>query len=307
MTKTREECLTALRGISGILVTPYDRDGAIAPAALEPIIARAAKAGVHGLTVNGNTGEFYSLSFAEAERMQAEVPGMVAGRAAVIAGVGRSIVEAEKLARVAKQAGADMLMVHQPPDPFCAPRGIKAYLQRVAEAGELPIVLYLRNDSMGIDRIVELASLPGIVGVKWATPNVMLLAQAVRRTAHLGVNWTCGLAEPWAPPMYGVGARGFTSGLINVVPERSVAIHAALERGDLAAARENIEAIDPFEVLRAQELGGANVSVVKAALQLMGEDAGPARPPAAWPLTPEAQETLVQLLRDWGLTARKAA
>ena len=122
MTLTRDDCLTALRGISGILVTPYDREGAIAPAALEPIIARAAKAGVHGLTVNGNTGEFYSLSFAEAERMQAEVPGMVAGRAAVIAGVGRSVVEAEKLARVAKQAGADMLMVHQPPDPFCATR-----------------------------------------------------------------------------------------------------------------------------------------------------------------------------------------
>ncbi|MFC0408950.1 dihydrodipicolinate synthase family protein [Roseomonas elaeocarpi] len=304
----KEKLAAALRGISGILVTPYDREGNINPQALRPIIDRATAAGVHGLTVNGNTSEFYSLSLAEAERMQAEVPAMVNGRAAVIAGIGRSLVEAKQLARGAKKAGADVLMVHQPPDPFCAPRGVKAYLEGVAEAGELPIILYLRNDSMGIERIVELASLPGVVGVKWATQNPLLLAQAIRRTRHLGVNWVCGLAEPWAPPMYGVGARGFTSGLINVLPERSVAIHKALEAGDYSSANAAIEEIDPFEVLRAQELGGANVSVVKAALNLMGQEVGPARPPAAWPLTAEAQATLEKLLAGWGiLGGRKAA
>ncbi|UFN49466.1 dihydrodipicolinate synthase family protein [Roseomonas sp. OT10] len=307
MTQDRTRLAASLRGISGILVTPFDRDGKPNPAALEPIVARAAKAGVHGLTVNGNTSEFYSLSFAEAERMQAEVPALVAGRATIIAGVGRSVGEAEQLARVARKAGADALMVHQPPDPFNAPRGVKAYLQRVAEAGELPVILYLRNDAMGIDRIVELASLPGIAGVKWATPNVLLLAEAVRRTRGMPINWVCGLAEPWAPPMQAVGARGFTSGLINVLPERSVAILNALNARDFDSAAEQIHAIGPFEVLRAQENGGANVSVVKAALNLMGEDVGPARPPAAWPLLPEAQTTLEKLLAGWGIATRRAA
>ena len=51
------------------------------------------------------------------------------------AGVGRSINDACALARASKAAGADALMVHQPPDPFVSPRGVIAYVQRIAEAG----------------------------------------------------------------------------------------------------------------------------------------------------------------------------
>jgi 4-hydroxy-tetrahydrodipicolinate synthase len=63
-----------------------------------------------------------------------------------------------------------------------------------------------------------------------------------------------------------------------------VAICNALEQGDYAAARSLIARIAMFETLRAQERNGTNVSVVKAALQLLGEDCGAPRPPAAWPL-----------------------
>ena len=60
---------TALTGISGILVTPFDVDDKIAPASLKPIIDRAIGAVVHVLVANGNTGEFYGLTTAEAETM----------------------------------------------------------------------------------------------------------------------------------------------------------------------------------------------------------------------------------------------
>ena len=89
-----------------------------------------------------------------------------------------------------------------------------------------------------------------------------------------------------------MGARGFTSGLINVWPEMSVAICAALEAGDYAHARHLIAGITVFETLRAQERNGSNVSVVKAALQVLGEDCGAPRPPAAWPLNDETMATL---------------
>ena len=111
MTTISPQLHTALTGISGILVTPLDSSDQVAPDRLKPIIARCAEVGVDALTVNGNTGEFYGLSFAEAERMQAEVPALIAGRAAVIAGVGRSIVEAVRLASRARAAGADAVMV----------------------------------------------------------------------------------------------------------------------------------------------------------------------------------------------------
>ena len=67
----------ALTGISGILVTPFDAEDRIAPAKLAPIIDRALGAGMHIPVVNGNTGEFYSLTVDEAEAMCAEVTQLV--------------------------------------------------------------------------------------------------------------------------------------------------------------------------------------------------------------------------------------
>ena len=299
----QEAFLAALPGISGILVTPFDRDDQIAPKLLAPVIDRAIAAGVHILTANGNTGEFYGLTTVEAERMVHEIAEQIGGRAPLLAGVGRSIGDAVKLARASRQAGASALMVHQPPDPFVAPRGVVAYVQRIAEAGlGLPVVLYLRNDGIGLDAIEQLCRIPGVAGVKWASPTPLRLAEAIRR-ADPRIVWVGGLAETWAPPLCAVGARGFTSGLINVWPAHSVAIHAALAAGDYARANRLIATMGAFEELRAEEGNGTNVSVVKAALQLMGDDCGHVRPPGAWPLTERQAKELRTRLAEWGLLA----
>lgn len=282
----------ALTGISGILVTPYDDKGDIAPARLSPIIDRALGAGLHMPVVNGNTGEFYALTTEEASTMVREVTGLVDGRAPVLAGIGRGIRDAAALARASADAGATALMVHQPPDPFVAPRGILDYLKAVADAsGGLPMMLYLRNDAIGTRAIAELCALPGVKGVKWATPNPLRLAEA-KAACDPAIVWVGGLAETWAPAFYAVGARGFTSGLINVWPERSLAIHAALEAGDFSGANALIAGMKVFEDIRAEEMNGTNVTGVKAALLALGRDCGPTRPPSAWPLTGEQQERL---------------
>ncbi|WP_116598782.1 dihydrodipicolinate synthase family protein [Primorskyibacter marinus] len=289
----------ALTGISGILVTPMTTDGKIDPDRQKPVVEKAIAAGVHVLTANGNTGEFYSLSLDEAEEMCRAAARHIQGRVPLVAGVGRSVVDACQLARSAKAAGADALMIHQPPDPFAAPRGLVAYVHAVSEAADLPIMLYLRNDTIGTQAIADLCAVPGVVGVKWATPNPLKLADAMA-ASDPDIIWVGGLAEVWAPPFYAVGARGFTSGLINVWPERSVAIHAALDSGDYALANTLIAEMKPFEDVRAQESNGTNVTGVKAALRAIGHDCGPARPPSAWPLT-EAQQALLE-----GFIARHA-
>ena len=69
MTSIDPKLRKALTGISGILVTPFDRQDNVAPSRLKPIVDRAVDAGVHILVANGNTGEFYSLTTAEAEAM----------------------------------------------------------------------------------------------------------------------------------------------------------------------------------------------------------------------------------------------
>ncbi len=291
---------SALTGISGILVTPFDENDEVAPARLRDVLDRAIRTGVHVLVSNGNTGEFYGLTMAETERMVHATAELVNGRVPLLAGVGRSVKDACALARASRAAGASALMVHQPPDPFVSPRGVVAYVERVAEAGEgLPLMLYLRNDAIGLEAIEQLCRVPGVAGVKWASPTPLRLAEAMRKTDP-DIVWVGGLAETWAPPLYAVGARGFTSGLINVWPEHSVAIHAALEAGDYGRAATLIDAISGFENLRAEEQNGTNVTVVKAALRLMGHDCGPTRPPSAWPLTAAQTDRLGKLLEEWG-------
>ena len=290
----------ALTGISGILVTPYDEAGDIAPAKLAPVLDRALDAGVHMPVVNGNTGEFYALTTDEAATMVREIAAMVAGRAPVLAGVGRSIRDACRLARASAEAGATALMIHQPPDPFVSPRGTVDYVRAIAEAGGLPVMLYLRNDAIGTRAIADLCAVPGVKGVKWATPNPLRLAEA-KAACDPSIVWVGGLAEVWAPAFYAVGARGFTSGLINVWPARSLAIHAALEAGDYSRARDLIAGMTAFEEIRAEEMNGTNVTGVKAALLAQGLDCGPTRPPSAWPLTPPQQGKLDAFLSGAGL------
>jgi 4-hydroxy-tetrahydrodipicolinate synthase len=292
----------ALQGISGILVTPFDARNAIAPALQRPIVDRAVAVGVHVLVANGNTSEYYSLRASEAEAMVHATAAHVAGRIPLLGGVGRGVEEACALAEASRRAGADALMVHQPPDPFAAPRGVVAYVRRVAAAGQgLPVVLYLRNESIGMPAIEALCAIPEVIGVKWASPTPLLLSEAMQRTRGRDLAWVCGLAENGALPLYAAGARGFTSGLINVLPECSVAIHAALAGGYYPLAQRLIANILPFETLRAQENNGANVTVVKAALQRMGLDCGATRPPSAWPLEAEAQATLDALMCSWDM------
>ncbi|MHA6262309.1 dihydrodipicolinate synthase family protein [Arenibacterium sp. CAU 1754] len=293
-----QDIRNALTGISGILVAPYDKNGALSPSRLSPIIDRAIAAGVDILVANGNTGEFYALDETEAQRFCTSAVEQVAGRVPLFAGIGRGIVEATRAAKQARNAGADALMIHQTPDPFVSPRGYEEYVKRVVEAGDgLPAMLYLRNDAIGTDAIARLTAIDGVAGVKWATPNPMNLARAIAATDP-AVIWVGGLAEVWAPSFCAVGARGFTSGLINVWPERAVAIRDALVAGDYPRANALISDMRVFEDIRAEEMGGTNVTGVKAALALQGIDCGAVRPPGAWPLTDAQTRRLSDFMRN---------
>ncbi|MDE0210163.1 MAG: dihydrodipicolinate synthase family protein, partial [Boseongicola sp.] len=197
-----------LTGISGILVTPFDEEGNIATDRLAPIVDRAIEAGIHALTINGNTSEFYGLTINEALAMADAAAATINGRAPLIGGVGRSVHEACALARASVAAGAAAIMVHQPPDPFVSPKGLRDYVAHVSDAAQgIPVLLYLRNDAIGSGTIADLCKVDNVVGVKWATQSPGNLAQAMAASPD-HIVWICGLAEIWAPQFYAVGARG---------------------------------------------------------------------------------------------------
>lgn len=289
----------ALHGISGVHATAYDGAGEIDAGLTARLVEGIAAAGIHNIVSGGNTGEFYSLTTDEVIRLQAIAAEANAGRAALTAAAGRSQREAIQVARAAQANGADGVMIHHPLDPFAAPHEQVNYFIGVAEAVDLPVVAYVRSDAVPVAELARLATHPRIAGVKFASRNTLLFAECVRATRGSDATWICGLAETWALPFYALGGKGFTSGLVNVAPERSLAVWNALEAGDYARARAVVDSIAEFETLRTKYRDGANVTVVKEALQIKGMPVGPARVPNLTRLDAGDRSRLEAMIAGW--------
>lgn len=297
----------SLRGISGIHVTPYDMAGGIDHGMLRRIVSRMAAAGIQNIVSGGNTGEFFTLTAEEVIALQETAVAAVDGRATATAAVGRSLGEAKATARAARRAGFDAIMAHHPLDPFAAPQAQAGYFLALAEASQLPLVAYLRSDTMTVADILSVAVHPNVAGVKFASTSLMLLAECIRASQGSTAIWVCGLAEGWAASFHAQGARGFTSGLVNVAPERSLAIWRALEAGDYQEAARLVDQIAPFEAMRTKYNNGANVTVVKEAMALTGMAVGPVRLPGLPALEPADRQKLRAILAAWGVHLEDAA
>lgn len=302
---TNERVRSALHGISGVHVTAWGSDGEADWAVTGRIVRRIAEAGIHNIVSAGNTGEFYPMTTDEVVRSHAVAAEAAAGKALVTAGIGRSLREAISTGKLAAKAGCDAVMVHHPLDPFAAPQSQADYIIAIAEALSIPVVAYIRSDAIGVKDLTRVATHANVAGVKFASANVMLLAECVRATEGTSANWICGLAEGWAAPFHALGARGFTSGLVNVAPERSLAIWQALEANDYDRARALVSEIAGFETMRTKYGNGANVTVVKEALGLLGTPVGPVRLPGLPELNESERAELRRIVAAWG--AQRAA
>ncbi|MBO0126660.1 MULTISPECIES: dihydrodipicolinate synthase family protein [Agrobacterium] len=289
----------ALHGISGVPVTAYEAGGEVDIGVTTEVYARVARAGIHNIVAAGNTGEFYALTPDEILSVYEAAIRGVDGKAPVTAAIGRSQREALAMARRAREMGASAVMSHQPVDPFAAPQSQIDYFIGLADGSELPLVAYVRADGFSVDDMVRLASHPNVAGIKFATTDIMLLSRAIAASDPKGALYVCGLAESWAPAFSAVGARGFTSGLVNVAPQFSLQVHEALTSGDFSAARKIVEKIELFERLRTRYRNGANVTVVKEAMEILGLRVGPVRAPGLARLDEQDRQTLEGLLASW--------
>ena len=291
----------ALQGISGVPVTAYDAQGNVEPTVTAKVYRTVANAGIHNIVAAGNTGEFYALTPSEILAVYKAAIAGVEGKAPVTAAIGRSLREAAEMARHARDLGAAAVMSHQPVDPFAAPHAQIDYFRSLADLSPLPLVAYVRAEGFSVDDMVRLAGHANVAGIKFATTDLILLSRAIAAADPAGAIFVCGLAESWAPAFAAVGARGFTSGLVNVAPQFSLMVLAALQKGDFEAARATVSRIEAFERMRTKYRNGANVTVVKEAVAMMGVPVGPVRVPGLPHLDAADRKELAGLLETWGL------
>jgi 4-hydroxy-tetrahydrodipicolinate synthase len=293
-----ERLRARLSTVVAIPVTPFRPDGAVDWDTHAALISRLVRHGVQVVTPNGNTGEFYTLTAQETRLAVESAVKAADGRAEVMAGVGLDLGTAIAAAEHARTAGASSVMVHQPVHPYRSAEGWVEYHRAIADAvPELGVVLYVRDERVTgaqIGRLLEQS--PNVVGVKYAVPNPVRFAGVARDAGLRAVAWIAGLAELSALGYWAVGATGFTSGLVNVVPELSLAMLEALRAGDYDRAMTVWESVRPFEELRAAAASADNVSVVKEALAQLGLASRDVRPPSR--LLPEGLRDQVAALTD---------
>jgi 4-hydroxy-tetrahydrodipicolinate synthase len=284
-------------------VTPYQPDGTPDWDSYAALTSRLVDAGITVITPNGNTGEFYALSQAEARRAVETAAKVADGRAELLAGVGHDIATATEAARHARDHGVRMIMIHQPVHPYVSAEGWIDY--HAAIAGVVPglgVVLYVRDERRTGAHIAELAGRsPNVVGVKYGVRDATKFAAVARDAGIDRMTWLAGAAELTAPAFWAVGARGFTSGLANVSPGLALAMLDALRASDFGAAMKVWETVRRFEELRLADGSADNVSVVKEALAQLGLCRAAVRPPSR-PLPADIREEISGILKAWGLT-----
>ncbi|OCA81474.1 dihydrodipicolinate synthase family protein [Bacillus sp. FJAT-27225] len=293
-----------LETITAINITPFQKDSKeIDWVSLEKNIEFLIEKGLKVIVPSGNTGEFYALSIEEAKQVTKRVVEIVDKRAIVMAGIGYSVPQAVELGLAAQDAGADCVMIHQPVHPYVTTDGTVSYFKEIINALDIPSVIYFKDPHVSDRVLYELASLEKFIGVKYAINDLPRFTKTYREVSAIhDIAWICGTAEKWAPYFYHAGAKGFTSGLVNIFPEKSFELLQALREEDNETTWKVWEEVLLFEDLRAKNNNGNNVVVIKEALELIGFKAGPTREPVN-SLCNEDKKELEGLLAKWGMLA----
>ena len=282
-------------GAISALITPFTRNDRIDREGLQRNIAFVEERGVAGIVPCGTTGESATLSALEHE----EVIDLAVecSNVPVIAGTGSNNTgEALQFTKHAEDAGVDAVLLISPYYNKPNSAGLLAHFKKIAEAVDIPIILYNVPSRTGqdvpVEVIAELAKIINIVGIKEASGNVGKVSQILEFTVDENFIILSG-DDGLTLPILSLGGRGVISVAANIVPDRmSRMVNAALA-GDYETARKIHFEIAPL--IRALFLETNPIPVKKAA-ELIGLASGHVRLPLA-PLSEANTIKLVDELR----------
>jgi 4-hydroxy-tetrahydrodipicolinate synthase len=290
-----------LSGCGTALVTPFRSDGAVDEAALVRLVDWQVKSGIDFLVACGTTGEASTMNEAENQRVAEIVVSTVAGRVPVYAGcthnaTGEAVARAKKLAKIAGLTG---LLTANPYYNRPGQEGQYQHFRAIAEAVDLPILLYNIPSRTGVNlepaTALRLAEINNIIGIKESSGNLAQITELIVN-APRGFAVLCG-DDGIALPVIALGGVGLISVASNAIPAQMAQMVRAAMTGDWSTANE-INA--KYMKLMQAHFCEPNPAPVKAVLALLGRGEDSLRLPMV-SVSAANRAKLQGLLRELGL------
>ncbi len=288
-----------LHGVFPYLVTPLDASGNIDGEILARLCDDLIKAGVHGLTPLGSTGEFAYLNRAQRRRVVEVVIEAAHGRVPVVAGVASTTTaDAVAQAREYEVLGADgILAILEAYFPI-ADDGVFAYFKSIGEAVSVPVVLYtnpsFQRSDLSLPVIERLSHVSSIRYIKDASVNTGRLLSIINRVEGRMQVFAASSHIPACVML--IGGVGWMAGPACVAPKQSVELYELCKRGDWSAAMQKQ---GPLWALN-QAFAKYNLAAcIKGGLELQGYAVGAPLPPQA-PLSTEGIADVRRALQTIG-------
>jgi 4-hydroxy-tetrahydrodipicolinate synthase len=285
---------------SGVaLVTPFDEAG-VNTRVLADLVRFHQEEGTDALIVCGSTGEAAAMTAEEQYTAAAAVVQASAGRLPVIVGCGGTDTRAvEQLARQARRAEADAVLLSAPPYNKPPQRGLVAHFRTVMDAADLPAIIYNVPGRAAVDiapeTILELSEDARVIGVKEACGDISQVADLARLVGHRLAIWSGN--DDQVLPIMALGGRGVITVVGNVAPrETTRMVHAFLAGHTAQATALQLRLLPLIRMLFAE----SNPIPVKTAVNWLGFDVGPLRAPLCAP-DPRKQRQVEEAMEALGI------
>jgi 5-dehydro-4-deoxyglucarate dehydratase len=284
-----------LRGVIAFTPTPFTSDDRPDFDGLARQIDFLCRSGAAVVVVCGGVGEFFSLELDEYRDCIRVAVEATERRVPVLAGIGHSTRTACKLAEYAAMVGVDGLMIN--PIYFAEPseEGMLRHYQELERAAGLGMMVFSTKGAVYTPSMVErLTEIETVVALKDEYGDIKMFIETMERIGDR-LTWINGMAETLAVPYCAAGAQGMTSGIVNFVPQLSLAVWEASMAGRWDEARTLIaQKVRPLARLRARR-NGYSIAVIKEAMNLLGMPGGCTRSPIS-PLSSPDRDELREML-----------
>ena len=237
---------------------------------------------VAGLFAAGGTGEGFSLTSAEIDRVVRAAVDQVNGRVPVLAPAMGGTAQSVAQAKAAQQAGADGILLFPPYLTEAPRRGLVDHIGAVCSATDLGVIVYSRANAVLVDATVAKVAdrNPNLIGLKDGVGDIENLTRTYAKVGDRLI-YVGGLptAETFALPLLQLGVTTYSSALYNFLPEFALRFYAAVRAQNRAAVYGMLnDFVLPYLDIRDRAKGYA-VSIIKAGLTAVGRDGGRVRPP----------------------------